>query len=307
MDLHQAVLAAHRIIEPYILHTPLEFSPWLSQKWQAEVWLKMEHIQITGSFKLRGATHKVLNLTADDRAQGVIAASTGNHGAAVAYICQKLGIQCEIYLPESVEPAKVGLMELYGAVLHYVGDDAIYAERTARKAADAQGKRFISPYNDMEIVAGQGTMGKEILDDLPHVDAIFVPVGGGGLISGTAGYVKAVQDIEVVGCQPAHSAVMYKSIKAGQILDMPSLPTLSDGTAGGMEMDSVTFSMCQTLVDDWELVSEEEIKQALRFLLEKHYLLVEGAAGLALAAFEKRAESYKGKQIVLTLCGRKIG
>lgn len=151
-------------------------------------------------------------------------------------------------------------------------------------------------------------MGKEIVEDLPEVDAIFVPVGGGGLISGVAAYTQAIdRPIEIIGCQPAHSAVMYESIMAGKILDIPSLPTLSDGTAGGMELDSITFSLCQEGVDRWVLVSEEEIQQALYFLLEKHYLMVEGAAGLALAAFEKSAQDYEGKTIVLTLCGRKMG
>ncbi|MEO0583668.1 MAG: threonine/serine dehydratase [Bacteroidota bacterium] len=308
MTLHQAILSAHSIILPHVLRTPLEYSPWLSQKWKANVWLKMEQIQITGSFKLRGATHKMMTLSEEEKAQGIIAASTGNHGAAVAYIGQKLGVSCEIYLPETVSPAKVGLMELYGAHLHYVGDDAIQAELTARAEAQQQGKVFVSPYNDLDIVAGQGTMGKEIVEDLPEVDAIFVPVGGGGLVSGVAAYTQAIdRPIEIVGCQPAHSAVMYESIMAGKILDIPSLPTLSDGTAGGMELDSITFPLCQEGVDRWVLVSEEEIQQALYFLLEKHYLMVEGAAGLALAAFEKSAEEYVGKTIVLTLCGRKMG
>ncbi|MEO1385478.1 MAG: pyridoxal-phosphate dependent enzyme, partial [Bacteroidota bacterium] len=178
----------------------------------------------------------------------------------------------------------------------------------ARAQAQQQGKVFVSPYNDLDIVAGQGTMGKEIVEDLPEVDAIFVPVGGGGLISGVAAYTQAIdRPIEIIGCQPAHSAVMYESIMAGEILDIPSLPTLSDGTAGGMELDSITFPLCQEGVDRWALVSEEEIQQALYFLLEKHYLMVEGAAGLALAAFEKSAQDYAGKTIVLTLCGRKMG
>ena len=279
MNVHQAVTVAEKKIRPYILETPIEYSPWLSQETGAEVWLKLEHLQRTGSFKLRGAANKILSLSPEEAKQGIITASTGNHGAAVAYMAQKLNIPCQVYVSNEVSPSKAAAMEIYGAKLHYHGDDPIESELLARKTAEEKDIPFISPYNDPEIVAGQGTMGLEIDHQMESLDAVFTPVGGGGLISGTAGYLKTARpEVQQIACQPENSAVMYESIKAGRIVDIPSLPTLSDGTAGGMEPDSITFTLSQQYVDDYIMVSEEEIRAAMLFLLEKHYYLVEGAA-----------------------------
>ncbi|MEO0895450.1 MAG: threonine/serine dehydratase [Bacteroidota bacterium] len=307
MEILTEVLSAEKRIRPYILHTPLEFSPSLSEWLQAEVWLKMEHIQTTGSFKLRGAANRLLSLKASQVEKGIITASTGNHGAAVAYMAHRLGIDCTIYLPENVSPTKVAFMKSYGASMEYYGMDSVESEIKAREVAKSQKKLFVSPYNDPMVVAGQGTLGFEVLRDLEDVEGIFVPVGGGGLISGVAGYLKHIRDeIKVVGCQPANSAVMYKSLKAGKVLDLPSEETWSDGTAGGLETDSMTFEMCQQYVDEWNVVSEEEIERALLYMLEHHYLLVEGAAALALSSLLQNRQKWVGKKVVLVLCGRKM-
>lgn len=304
---HEIDRAAERMA-PHILHTPVEYSPWLSRETGAEVWLKLEHLQITGSFKLRGATHKVLSLTPAQRAAGVVTASTGNHGAAVAHIASRTGCPATIYLPHSVSQTKVDYLSLFEVTLRYAGADSVETEQVARAAAAAAGQVFISPYNDWEVITGQGTIGREVLAQVPDLDAVLVPVGGGGLIAGIAGYLKARQPaLRVVGCQPINSAVMYHSVQAGEILDLPSQPTLSDGTAGGLEAGSLTFPACQRYVDDWALISEPEIRAALRYLLEKHYLLVEGSAALTVAALRQDPSRWQGQRVVLILCGRKLG
>lgn len=308
MNVYTSVLLAQKRIHPHILQTPVEHSPWLSQLTGADVWLKMEHLQITGSFKLRGAANKILSLSESEKRTGVITASTGNHGSALAYIALKTGTKVTVYLPENVAPTKVALMKLYGAELTYYGQDSVETELKARDDAEKTGKVFVSPYNDPDIIAGQGTIGPELENQVPDLDTVLIPVGGGGLISGIGGYLKSSKpESEIIGCQPVNSAVMYESVKARQVLDIPSYPTLSDGTAGGLEADSITFDLCRQYVDDYQLVSEEEIRDALRFLLEKHFLLVEGAAALSVASLLQQPERYRGKTVVLILCGRKMG
>lgn len=308
LNVYEAVQAAESNIRPYILETPIEYSPWLSQETGAEVWLKLEHLQRTGSFKLRGAANKLLSLSPEEAQKGIITASTGNHGAAVAYIAQRLGIPCRVFVPRSVAPTKADAMKVYGADLHYHGDDPIEAELLARQTAEQESVPFVSPYNDSQIVAGQGTMGLEIDQQMAQLDAVFTPVGGGGLISGVAGYLKKSRpEVAQIGCQPVNSAVMYEAVKAGKVVGVPFQETISDGTAGGMEEGSITLGLCQQYVDEYILVSEEEIKSAMRFLLEKHYYLVEGAAGLSIASLRQQADRFAGKTVVLVLCGRKIG
>jgi len=308
MNLLPDIDLAYSRISPYILHTPVEYSPYLSRMCGAEVWLKLEHLQITGSFKLRGATNKVLSLSEEEKKRGVITASTGNHGSAFAYIADKLGCKGKIYLPETAAAIKIEMMRMYDVELVFFGKDSVDAELEAKRVAEEENLLFLSPYNDKEIVAGQGTIGKELIEQVPDMDAVFVPVGGGGLISGIATYAKGIRpQTEIIGCQPKNSAVMYASIQAGKVLEIPSLPTLSDGTAGGMELDSITFPLCQALVDDYVVVTEDEIKSGLRFLLEKHYFLVEGAAALSVASLLQQKERFKGKTVVLILCGRKMG
>ena len=308
MNVKDEVLLAEKRIRPYILKTPVEYSHHLSRMTGANVWMKMEHLQITGSFKLRGATNKLLSLSEAEKSRGVITASTGNHGSAFAYIADLLKVKGTVFLPESVSPAKVEYMQLFDVDLVYIPGDPIESEKTARATAAQNNQVYVSPYNDWQIVGGQGTIGIEIQEQVPEVDSVLIPVGGGGLIAGIAGYMKEMhQEIEIIGCQPENSAVMYESIQAGKVLDIPTYPTLSDGTAGGMDLDSITFDICQQYVDDYVMVSEEEIAEGLRFLLKKHYLMVEGAAALSVASLLQQKERFSGKTVVLILCGRKIG
>lgn len=307
MEILNQILLAEDRIRPYILETPVEHSPWLKKEMGADVWFKLEHVQTTGSFKLRGAANYLLSLDRKYAARGVITASTGNHGAAVAYMGHKLSIPCEIFLPNTVIPSKVALMELYGARLSYFGEDSVESEMEARRVAMQTGRPFISPYNDPLVIGGQGTLGVELVRQLPELDAVFVPVGGGGLVSGIASYLKAQRpEIRILGCQPANSPVMSESVGAGRIVELPFRETLSDGTAGGVEADSLTFDICREYVDEWVQLSEAEIRDALRFIAEKHYWMVEGAAGLALAGLMKKKDAFQDKKVCLILCGRKM-
>jgi threonine dehydratase len=307
IDVKKEVLQAEKRIRGHIRETPLEPSPHLSQLADARVYLKLESSQITGSFKLRGALNKFLSLTAEQQEEEVITASSGNHAAALAYTLHKFGGKGVIYLPENVSPAKVEALQPYGIELKFFGDDCIQSETLARETAIKTDRIFISPYNDPKVIGGQGTIGIELLRQMDNLDAVLVPVGGGGLISGIAGYLKAVnKNIEVIGCQPQNSAVMHASIQAGKILELESKPTLADGTAGGLEPDAVTFDICRNFVDDFILVSEPEIKNAIILSVEKHQLLIEGAAALSIAAFMKDQKRFAGKNVVLIISGKKI-
>ena len=300
------VLAANRIA-PHIRETPLDHSPFFSELTGANVFLKLENLQFTGSFKLRGAFNKLLSLTPEQRAAGCVAASSGNHGAAVAFAMSKLGTKGVIFVPEGTSTTKAEAIKRAGGELRFFGTDGLDTEMHAREYAAENGMCYLSPYNDEDIVAGQGTCGVEIAKQLPQADAIFVAVGGGGLISGVGSFLKSVNPtMAVLACQPAASAVMTESVKAGEILELPSQPTLSDGTAGGIEADAITFDLCRAVTDDYVVVSEDQIAEAMRQFIDAHHMLLEGAAGVALAGLRLRADSYQGKNVVVIICGGNI-
>lgn len=301
-----AVLAANRIGD-YVRETPLDYSPYFSQVTDANVYLKLENLQHTGSFKLRGAFNKLLSLSEEQRAAGGVAASSGNHGAAIAYAMSALGTSGIIFVPEQTSPTKVDAIKLAGGEVRFFGTDGLDTEMHAREYAEENGMTYLSPYNDADVIAGQGTCGVEISRQLDNVDAVFVAVGGGGLISGVGSYLKSVNPAtRIVSCQPAASAVMTESVKAGEILDLPSNKTLSDGTAGGIEAGAITFDICRDIVDDYEIVSEEQIAAAMRAFIDSHHMLPEGAAGVALAGLLKNPAPYKGKNVVVIVCGGNI-
>ena len=304
---HEEVQAAEKRIRQHIRKTYLEHSPYLSRITGSSVYLKLECMQISGSFKYRGALNKFLSLSAEKRQGRLITASSGNHGAAFAHLLHKFGGEGVVYLPENASPAKVNILRQYGMDLVFHGQDCIMSETLARETALDNDQVFVPPYNDMQIIAGQGTIGLELLSQIDHIDAVLVPVGGGGLISGIAGSLKAVdRNIEIIGCQPENSAVMYESINAGKIVDMESKPTIADGTAGGIEPESVTFDICRESVDDYILVSENEIKEAIRQIIHQHQLLIEGAAALSVACLMKEAQRFRGRNVILIISGKKI-
>lgn len=307
LEINHKIKAAHERIRERISRTPLIPSPRLSAQLVSSVYLKLENRQITGSFKLRGATNKLLSLSPQERAAGVVTASSGNHGLAVAHAAGALGIPAAIYLPESASPEKVAKLRGLAADLHFVAGDPLNAELAAAQVAQETGRAFVSPYNDPEVIAGQGTLGVELLAQRPEVDAVFVSVGGGGLISGVAAHLKAERPgVEIIGCLPLNSPVMAESVRMGEIVEMESLPTLSDGTAGGIEPGAITFPLCQALVDSWILVTEEQIADGVRLIHGLHGERVEGSAGVAVAALLTDAARWRGKTVAVILCGGNI-
>ncbi len=295
---------AEERIRTHIRETPLEHSPYLSQMIGGRAFLKLENFQLTGSFKLRGAMNKILSLSPGVREKGVVTASSGNHGHAFAYLADKFGFPGIIYLPETTDPGKIESLRMYGAEIRIQGDDCVRAESAGRAAAAEQGLAYVPPYNDPQVIGGQATVGMELERQAEPMDSILVPVGGGGLIAGIAGYLKSQEtSASIYGCQPENSRVMFESLKAGYILDLESLPTLSDGTAGGIEEGSMTFPACRDFVDGFFLLNEEEIGEALRLVMAKHHILIEGAAALPVAALIREKDRFKGKCVVLVLSG----
>lgn len=301
--------AAEQRIRAHIRETPLKHSRGLSESSRASVFLKLENLQETGAFKLRGAAYKLLSLTSEQAARGVVAASNGNHALAVATIGKRLGIAVEVFVSEHVDPLRRSKIESLQARVQTVKGDSLLAEQMARREAEQSGRTYVSPYNDMDVMTGQGTLAVEVLRQLPHfdtqrLDAVFVAVGGGGLIGGIGSHLKSVSpDSEIVGCWPENSPVLYECLHAGKIIEVSEKPTLSVSTAGGMEPDSVTFAVAQQVIDRKVAVTEREILEAARRIFREDDQLVEGAAAVAVAAFLKSAGDYAGKSVVIVICG----
>jgi len=307
INVHDEVIKAQTRIKNYLQPTPLVYAEQLSKITEANVYLKLETMQPTASFKIRGAFNKLLSLTSEQSQRGVVTASTGNHGAAVAYACRKLDLRVEVFVPKAASIAKVNAIKSYNATIHFYGDDSGATEQYAREYAEQHNKVYISPYNDNMILSGQGTIGYELLQQHKKIDTILVPVGGGGLIAGIAGYIKPMdKKIQIIGSLPENSPVMAECVKAGKIIDLNNKPTLSDATAGNIDADSVTFPLCQAYVDAYIAVSEDEIKAAMRLLIEKEHLLIEGSVGTAVAGLIKSAEQLKQKTVVIIVSGANI-
>jgi len=303
----RSIEEAHDRIAPYVVRTPCRPAEALAETIGGEVFLKLENTQQSGSFKLRGVINKILSLSEADSQKLLVAASTGNHGAAFAHALDLFGLRGKLFMPKTASAVKVENVHSTGIPFELVGEDCVEAEAHAAAFAGNNGHVWISPYNDPEVVNGQGTVAVELMEQLETVDTVVVPVGGGGLISGVASYLKAVDpSIEVIGCQPLNSCVMYESVKAGEILDIVSLPTISDGTAGGIEPGSITFDLCRRYVDDFILLDEDEIIEAMRFLHEEEGLTVEGAAALPAAAILKEAGRFAGRKTALIVSGGRV-
>ena len=244
-----------------------------------------------------------MSLSPAAAAAGVITSSTGNHGLGVATAAKFLGIDAEVFLSAQVSPAKREKIRDHGARIRIVGDDPLAAELAARAAARESGRTYVSPYNDPHVVAGQGTIGVELMRQLPDLDAIFIATGGGGLISGVGSYLRhRAPQAEIIGCWPENSAVLYECLKAGRIVVAPERPTLSESTAGGVESGSITFDLCRQVMHHGVLVSEEEILRAMRWGHAQGWAM-EGASGVALAAYFKESARYANRKVVVLICG----
>jgi threonine dehydratase len=286
------------------IHDHIQLTQLLRDR-NTKVWLKCENQQHTGSFKLRGALSKLSLL---QPGQSVVTASTGNHGLGVARAGLLYGIPVKVFLPKTAKSSKKEKLVAAGVEIIEVDGDSLAAELAGKAFAQANNDVWVSPYNDADVIAGQGTIAKEILNQLPLIDRLYVTVGGGGLISGIAGYIKHHSpETEIIGCQPANSPEMYLSVQAGQVVNAPEeLPTLSDGSAGPLEPDSITFPICNDLIDRFILVEETEIETAIRDLYHQHGLTVEGAAGVAYAAAMKDGERWPTENALVLLCGGNI-
>jgi threonine dehydratase len=303
--LSERILEAYQTISSFIRETPLEYSYSLSADTGCEVYLKLENFQITGSFKARGSMNKILSLKEDKRK--IITASTGNHGLGVANALKATGKEGTIFLPTKASVAKVDAIKQRGIAVEFHGESGEVTETYARQFAKETNQVYVSPYNDEDVIAGQGTIGVELYRQLPELEAVFVSIGGGGLIAGIAAYLKSVNpNIKIIGCLPANAPVMYECIKAGKVIDVPEQPTLSDGTAGGIDHDTITFELCRDLIDDYILTSEEEILSAMRYVLKHHHQVIEGSAGVAVASIIKQKKKFKGKKIAAVICGSNV-
>ena len=298
--------SARKRISGYIKTTPLHSSRLLSELTGASVYLKLECNQITGSFKVRGALNRLLTLSPEETESGVITASTGNHGLGISFAAQQLGIHTRVVFPIGASEVKRHRMESAGVeVIQEVGYEEI--EPHARQLAKKLGITYVSPYNDPEIVAGAGTSGLEIIEHLKDIDAIFVPIGGGGLISGIAIATKTLSPkTQVIGVQAEVSPEVHDSWIAGHWVNSKESDSLAQGLMGGVEPDSITLDLISNHVDRIVLVSEKSIKSAMRFLYEEESLIIEGAGAVTTAALIENSTDFVGKNVVLVVSGGNI-
>ena len=303
----QDVRDAQKAVAPFIKTTPLTRSVFLSELCNGNVFLKLENLQVTNSFKIRGAFNKLLNLSRKEKTLGIITASAGNHGQAVAYAAQKLGFLAKVVVPKTAPHVKVNGIKRYGADLVLFGDNYDEAEQEAKDLAKKDRCAYISPYDDKLIIAGHGTAGLEIVEALPNVDAVVVPVGGGGLISGVSIAVKSIKrNVEVVGVQSEASPVMYESLIAGKIVNPPKTKTIAEGLSGGIEQGSLTFEIARKCIDRMLLVKEATIRHAVYLLWAREKQVVEGSGAAAIAPILEDNTLFKGKTVACVITGGNI-
>jgi threonine dehydratase len=299
---------AHHRIRPLIIRTPLVESQQLSESLEAQIFLKLESLQVTGSFKARGAANKLSSLSSQDRERGVITVSSGNHGRAVAYVARELGIHAAICLSEAVPPSKVEEIQALDAEVLICGRTYDEADKEAQRIQTERGLTMVHPFDDPYIIAGQGTVGLELSEDLPQIDTAIIPLSGGGLISGIALALKDTNpSIQVIGVTMERGPAMFDSLRAGRIVEVEEEPTLADALAGGIGFDNAyTFRMVQEYVDEAVLVSEDEIAGAMVFALEKHRLIVEGGGAVGIASVMYGKIKELGKRVAVVVSGSNV-
>ncbi|WP_294951305.1 threonine ammonia-lyase [Sulfurovum sp.] len=306
LDLNRIKKASERL-EGVVHHTPFSYAPILSEMSGYEVYLKKENLQRTGAFKLRGAFNKIATLVEEGKKGGVVAASAGNHAQGVAFAANYFGIEATIVMPESTPLTKVQGVKVFGAnvILHGSNYDEAYAY--AVTFGEEKGFDFVHPFTDEEVMAGQGTVALEMLKEEPELDAMVVPVGGGGLISGMATAAKALKpDIKIIAVSAQGAPAMKNSYDAGQPLDTTSVRTIADGIAV-RDTSAITLKYILKYVDGFESVCEDEIASAILFLLEKQKVLVEGAGSVGVAALmHGKINLPKGSKIGIVLSGGNI-
>ncbi len=298
------IYEAREKIKDIIVDTPFSYAPYLSEIAECEVYLKKENLQVTGAFKIRGAYNKIASLTDEQRACGVIAASAGNHAQGVALSASKFNIRAVIVMPESTPLTKINGVKHFGAevILHGTNYDEAYAY--ARSYGEKNSLTFVHPFEDEEVIAGQGTVALDILDKCEDLDAVIIPVGGGGLISGMASAFKAINPkIEVIGVSAKGAPALKNSYDLKKAVDSTSVRTIADGIAV-RDTSEITLGHILQTVDKFISVDDEEIASAILFLLEKQKLVVEGAGAVGVASLlHHKLEHLKGKKVAVVLSG----
>ena len=300
------IVKAHQKISPYINHTPLIHSEFLSKN--RSVKLKLESLQKTGSFKLRGALNKLLSLSDEQKNKGVIAVSTGNHGKGVAYASSLLGINSTIYMSSMVPQYRKEAIESLGANVEIVGTNSDEADLHARNISEKQNITLIHPFDDEDIISGQGTVGLEMLLDFPEVDTVIIPSSGGGLISGIALAIKLQKpNVKVIGVSMKRGPSMYESLKVGKPVDVEELETLADCLGGSIGLNNkYTFKIVKDTIDDFVLVDEDKIAEGIRLNFFEHRLVTEGAAATGVIVAKDNLSAHLGKNIICLICGGNI-
>lgn len=306
VELRQIEAARERIKE-VVVNTPISYAPLLSQMSGSEVFLKKENLQVTGAFKIRGAFNKIASLSDEERSSGVVAASAGNHAQGVAMSAQHFGIRAVIVMPESTPLTKVNGVRHYGAEVILAGTNYDEAYAYARQYGKEHSLVFVHPFEDQKVIEGQGTLALDILDALDDLDAVLIPVGGGGLISGMGSAIKARNpQIEVIGISAAGAPALKNSFELGRPIDSTSVRTIADGIAV-RDTSPITLAHMQSCVDRMISVDDEEIANAILFLLERQKLVVEGAGAVGVAALlHNKLPHLSGKRIAVVLSGGNV-
>ena len=297
---------AHKSISPYINYTPLIHSLELSKN--LKVYLKLECLQITGSFKLRGATNKLLSLTNEQKNKGVIAVSTGNHGKGVAHAAKQIGIKSTIFMSSMVPEHRKKAIESLGAKVEIIGNNSDEADLYAREFAKRNNITLVHPFDDLDVIAGQGTVGLEMLEAMPDIDSVIIPTSGGGLIGGIALAIKLQKpNVKIIATSMKRGPSMYESLKAGKPVDVKEEETLADCLGGSIGLENqYTFGICKDVIDDFILIDEPKIAEGIKFNFEKHKLVTEGAAATSIMAVKDQLSSHFGKNTICLLCGGNI-
>ncbi len=304
----EQVREAQQRIKGIAVQTPLKPAYTLSDKTGRNIWLKMETMQPTGAFKIRGAANAIQALSGEQRRKGVISMSTGNHGKAIAYVCRQLEMRGVICISAQVPKVKIEGMKKLGAEVIVTGKDQDEADVGAREMAVQEGLHFISAFDDPYVIAGQGTIALEILEQQPQLDTLIVPLSGGGLMAGIGVVMKTLRpELQLIGVTMEQGAAMHLSMQAGKLVDVEEVPSLADALTGGIPKDNrYSFPLCAQYVDQSFLVSEEAIAQAMAYALQQERIVLEGGAATTIALLEEKLDQIPGQNIALICSGDNV-
>lgn len=301
------IYMARQKIASIVKRTPLIRSPGLTEQLERSVYLKLENVQETGAFKIRGAANKLLNLTSEELERGVVTVSSGNHGRALAYVASRLGSHAVVCMTEAVPEVKREAIRKLGAELFLSGNTYKETLDQASQIQKERGLVNVHPFDDPLIIAGQGTIGLELLEDLPEIDSVIVPLSGGGLLGGIALALKSADaGIRTIGVSMERNPAMVESLRAGKVVEVVEEPSLADALIGGIAPVEHTFDIIQKYVDETVLVSEKEIAEAMIFAFEKHHLVVEGGGAVGLAALLFQKVEALGQHVAVVISGGNV-